>query len=150
MKAIKEAGHKNNGSGVFSTVLLALLLTTVQYSDAQVTVIRTIAGNGIASFRGDSGLATAAGLNNPIGLATDPLGNVYVADNGNNRVRKIDLTGIITTIAGNDVPGYNGDGIAATAAVLNHPTAVATDAYGDVFISDSGASMVGPASKIST
>ena len=127
MKTIKAVG-----------VLLIILLSSPQYTNAQVTVIRTIAGDGIASFRGDSGLATAAGLNNPMGLATDPFGNVYVADNGNNRVRKIDLTGIITTIAGNGIPGYNGDGIAATAGELNHPTAVATDAYGDVFISDSG------------
>ena len=99
-------------------------------------MITTIAGNGSAGFSGDGGLAIAATLNLPMGVATDVAGNVYIADTYNNRIRKINTSGIITTIAGNGTAGYSGDGGSATAAVLFTPRAVATDNAGNIYITD--------------
>jgi len=98
-------------------------------------IISTIAGTGIAGFSGDGGLATAAQLNAPCGVAVDHLGNVYISDQGNNRIRKISGT-TITTIAGNGTSGYNGDGITATTAELNYPQGIAVDASLNVYIAD--------------
>ncbi len=100
-------------------------------------IITTIAGNGTAGYTGDKGPATAAELSYPGGVAVDALGNVYIADVANNRIRKITAsTGIITTIAGNGALGYSGDGGAATSAELNLPSGVAVDASGNVYIAD--------------
>lgn len=98
-------------------------------------IITTVAGNGSLSG-GDGGPATAAGLNRCQGLAVDKSGNVYIADYGNNKVRKINSSGIISTIAGNGTVGYSGDGLIATNAELNQPTDVAVDASGNVYIAD--------------
>jgi len=98
-------------------------------------IINTIAGNGAPGYGGDSGPATTAELG-PVGLAIDGLGNVYAADEFNNRVRKIDTAGIITTIAGNGTMGFGGDGGPATAAELNKPLDVAVDAAGNIYIAD--------------
>ncbi len=105
---------------------------------AQVNIITTIAGKDTASgFTGDGGPAIAAKLNNPENLCLDSFGNMYIADASNHRVRKITAsTGIITTIAGNGLMGYSGDGIAATSASLFFPTGICIDTLGDVFISD--------------
>src|SRR5438034_3461142 len=81
-------------------------------------VITTIAGVGIAGFGGDGGPATDAALNSPEGVAVDSAGNVNMADSFNNRIRKIDTSGRITTVAGNGNTGYTGDGV-ATAVWLN-------------------------------
>ncbi|MCB4791286.1 MAG: carboxypeptidase regulatory-like domain-containing protein [Elusimicrobia bacterium] len=98
----------------------------------------TIAGIGTAGYSGDEGLATAAKINNPITLAIDISGNVYVADYGNSRIRKIDMSGIITTIAGTSTSGYSGDGGAATSAEIHNPMGVGVDASGNIYISDTG------------
>lgn len=102
-------------------------------------IINTIAGNGTVGFSGDGGPATAAQLNFPNGGgAVDALGNVYFADQQNNRVRKIDVSGIITTIAGNGTLGYTGDGGLPTAATLNGPIDVITDPLGNLYIVEQG------------
>lgn len=96
--------------------------------------ITTVAGGGMSL--GDGGLATSAALGNPVGLAIDAAGNLYVAEVDNNRVRKISTSGIISTIAGTGKAGFNGDGIAGTSAQLNSPHGVGVDAAGNVYIAD--------------
>jgi uncharacterized protein (TIGR03437 family) len=99
-------------------------------------IIQSIAGTGQDGYSGDGGLATAALLRNPRGLAADSSGNLYVADTGNNVIRKISPDGIITTVAGNGQAGYSGDHGPATSAQLNFPTHVAVDGAGNLLISD--------------
>jgi serine/threonine-protein kinase len=84
--------------------------------------ISTVAGTGEPGYAGDGGLASQAVLNSPQGLAVDAEGNVYVTDSFNDRIRKIDLGGVITTIAGDGVPSYSGDGQPATQAGLSPAT----------------------------
>jgi len=105
-------------------------------------VIRTIAGNGDQGFGGDGGVATDAQFNSPYGVAVDSAGNVFVADYGNARVRKISPDGLISTFAGNGTYGFSGDGGPATAAALSGPTGVAVDTAGNLFITDYDASRV--------
>jgi uncharacterized protein (TIGR03437 family) len=105
--------------------------------------ITTFAGKGTANYSGDNGQATSAELNQPSGLAVDGAGNVYIADSGNNVVRKVSTTGVISTFAGNHQFGnYAGDGVAATATSLGDPTGVAADAAGNVYIAASTFFMV--------
>jgi uncharacterized protein (TIGR03437 family) len=99
-------------------------------------VLTSIAGGSAQAFGGDGGRATAAQLFWPWGIAIDSAGNIYFADNGNNRVREITTDGIIHTVAGTGVAGYNGDGIAATSANLNSPRGVAVDKAGNLYIAD--------------
>lgn len=99
-------------------------------------IIHTIAGTGAWGFSGDGGLATAAQLNRPYGVAFDNAGNIYIPDEGNNRIRKIDPSGIITTVAGNGTFGYSGDGGPATSAQLYGGWQVVCDASGDLYIDD--------------
>src|SRR5262249_52822492 len=87
-------------------------------------VISTYAGTGTAGFSGDNGLATQAQLTNPLGLAVDGAGNLYVADYLNHRIRKITTGGVISTVAGTGTAGFSGDGGPATAAMLRFPRAV--------------------------
>jgi sugar lactone lactonase YvrE len=101
-------------------------------------LIRTLAGNGTAGYSGDGGAATNAELKTPFSLAADVTGNVFLADAGNQRVRMVDINGIITTVAGDGTAGYSGDGGAATNAHLNAPYGVALDAFGNLFIADTG------------
>ena len=100
-------------------------------------IIRTTAGNGNGSYTGDGGQATDASLNYPAGLAVDALGNLYIADQGNDVIREITPDGIIRTIAG-FTAGYAGDGGPATNATLTRPAGVAIDAHGNLFIADQG------------
>ena len=97
--------------------------------------ITTVAGGGSAS-PGDNGLATGARLNSPSGLALDAARNLYIADAGDNVVREVQSNGIITTVAGSYVRGYNGDNIAATTGQLNNPSGVAVDKLGTLYIAD--------------
>ncbi len=96
----------------------------------------TYVGTGSSGFSGDGGKATEARLNVPAGLAFDKSGNLYIADRNNNRVRKVDTRGTITTIAGTGTAGFSGDGGLATQAQLNLPSGVALDGEGNIFISD--------------
>ncbi len=97
-----------------------------------------IAGTGTAGFAGDGGPALAALLNSPGGVAVDASGNIYIADTANNRVRVVTPDGNIQSIAGTGAADFNGDGGPALSAVLNAPTALATDAAGNIYIADTG------------
>ena len=103
-------------------------------------VISTVAGNGTASAGGDGGPATSASFH-PDGLTLDSAGNIYIADQNNNRVRKVDLAGNISTVAGNGNTQFNGDGGPATSATVyiagNH-NGLAVDAAGNLYIADDG------------
>ncbi len=113
--------------------------------------ISTIAGLATPGFSGDGGLAVDAALYMPIDIALDTLGNLYFADYGNHRIRKIDSSGIISTIAGRDSSGYSGDGGAATLAKLKGPTSIALNSHGDLYIGHWGAiRMVNTADIITT
>ncbi len=100
-------------------------------------IISTIAGSGIAGYLGDGGQATSAQIDNPMGVFVDSIGNVFIADQYNNRIRKVDVsTGIITTIAGSATQGYGGDGGNATSGELYLPLGVFMDGSGNMFIAD--------------
>jgi sugar lactone lactonase YvrE len=105
-------------------------------------ILSNFAGSaaGSAGNTGDNGPATSANLNAPLGIAIDRGGNLFIADHGNNRVRKVDAAGIITNFAGSPagVAGNTGDNGPATGATLNSPYAVAVDAKGNVYIADHG------------
>lgn len=105
-------------------------------------IISTIAGNGIAAYSGDDGEATNASLNRPNSVAVDIAGNVYVADMGNNVIRKINPIGIISGIAGNGIGGFSGDGGQATNANISNPSGVAIDLIGNIYIADKGNSRI--------
>jgi uncharacterized protein (TIGR03437 family) len=100
-------------------------------------VITTVAGNGTPGYSGDSGPATKAQLNGISGIAVDSAGNLYIADEFNNRVRKVS-NGAITTVAGDGTPGYSGDNGPATSAELSGPSGVAVDSAGNLYICDAG------------
>ena len=100
--------------------------------------ITTVAGTGERGFGGDGGPATAAQLAPPAGVAVDGAGNLYIADRGNHRIRKVDSTGTITTVAGTGERGFGGDGGPATAARLTFPRGVAVDSAGNLYIVDRG------------
>ncbi|MBV9503375.1 MAG: hypothetical protein JO323_00050 [Acidobacteriia bacterium] len=99
--------------------------------------IRTIAGNGSAGFSGDGGPASSAQITNPAGLTVDELGDLFFID-GTSRVRQINTSGTIATIAGNGITGYTGDAGIATQAELNAPAALALDGLGNLYIADTG------------
>ncbi len=100
-------------------------------------IITTVAGNGNYGYSGDGGQATNASLYNPYRVAVDASGNLFIADTYNQRIRKVDTNGIITTVAGGGNDGL-GDGGAATNASLHNPWGVAVDASGNLFIADWG------------
>ena len=96
-------------------------------------VISTFAGTGQSGFSGDGGSANQAALSYPASVAVDGAGNVYVTDSGNNRIRKVDATGTITTIAGTGAYGFSGDSGSAVQAALSYPAGVAVDGAGNVY-----------------
>ena len=104
---------------------------------AATGIITTVAGTGIGSFSGDGGPAVSADLSAPRGVCVDAAGNLYFADAGNSRIRKVTAaTGIISTIGGSGASGYSGDGGPALAAAISDPYAIGVNATGDVYFSD--------------
>jgi len=101
-------------------------------------IITTIAGNNTNNYTGDNGQATLAAIGVPTGVGVDLSGNVYIADNDHNVIRKVNTSGIITTFAGNGTQGYSGDGGQATLAEFYGPWDVKTDLAGNLYISDQG------------
>lgn len=105
-------------------------------------IISTVAGNGEDGFSGDRGTANAAQLNYPNGVAFDALGNLYISDHTNNRIRLVNKQGIINTIAGNGGAGFGGDGGDALSAEISGPTFIAVSPNGDAYIGDNGNSRI--------
>ena len=99
-------------------------------------IITTVAGKGTKGFSGDGGPAGSAELGFTGGVALDSAGNIYIADGGNNRIRKVSTSGIITTVAGKGTKGFSGDGGPATSAELGSPSGVAVDSTGNIYIDD--------------
>src|SRR5262249_2642663 len=99
--------------------------------------LSVVARTGTAGFSGDGGPATVAQLNGPWGLAIDARSNLYIADAANHRVRRVTLTGTITTVAGTGTPGFSGDGGPASMARLDRPLHLAVDSLGNLFTVDS-------------
>ena len=107
----------------------------VRRVDGVTNIITTVAGT-TQGFLGDGGRATIAKLADPHGIAVDPAGNIFITDHSNQRIRMVDTSGIITTVAGTGSKGFSGDGSPATSAELNFPVGVAVDSAGNLFISD--------------
>jgi sugar lactone lactonase YvrE len=101
-------------------------------------IISTVAGTGKRGFSGDGGPARSARFNYPAGVALDSEGDLYISDNGNNRLREVNAAGTITTVAGNGKTGYSGEFLPATSARLTHPAALAVDEKGNAYIVDAG------------
>jgi sugar lactone lactonase YvrE len=120
-------------------LFVADLSNRVRRLDLTTGIVTTVAGTGVVGYSGDGGSALAARLNSPQRIAIDSVGNIYIADSGNNRVRRVDAqTGVITTVAGRGVAGFGGDGGLGTAALLRKPRGVALDGDDTVYIADSG------------
>jgi len=100
-------------------------------------IVSTVAGTGAVGYNGDNLQATSAQLNLPACVAVESNGALYIAEEDGNRIRKVDTSGIITTVAGTGTAGYNGDGAKATSAQLNAPDGVAFDGTGNLYIADS-------------
>lgn len=99
--------------------------------------ISTVAGTGTAGFGGDDSLAINAQLNNPVDIKLDTSNNLYIVDQGNNRIRKLNLvSGVITTICGTSTKAFGGDNILATLSQLNQPAGLCSDKYGNIYIAD--------------
>jgi RHS repeat-associated protein len=104
--------------------------------------IATVVGTGLAQYSGDGDPATEAALNHPMGIAIGPDGSLYIADSFNQRIRRIGPDGLITTVAGNGLAGYGGDGGPATQATLNNPVGIAIGPDGSLYIADTGNSRI--------
>ena len=117
---------------------LAAAAASAQGIPAAVPTIETVAGTGTAGAGGDGAAAVAAQINSPQDVAVDGSGNLYIADSNNDRVRKVDAAGVITTVAGTGIEGYGGDGGPAASAQLDTPRGVAVDGLGNLYIADSG------------
>ncbi|GAA4457421.1 T9SS type A sorting domain-containing protein [Rurimicrobium arvi] len=112
------------------------LENVVRKVDVSTRVISTVVGTGTAGSTGDGSAASAASLNGPAGIAFDGSGNMYVVETAGNRVRKINTSGVISTIAGDGTASSTGDGSAATSATLNGPTGIIVDASGNIYIAE--------------
>ncbi|MCF8459640.1 MAG: T9SS type A sorting domain-containing protein [Flavobacteriales bacterium] len=116
--------------------LFFIALILVYSLTVQAQTITTIAGNGTEGYAGDGGLAVNALLRNPNQIAYDQSGNLFIAEDYNHVVRKIDANGYISTVAGTGVMGFSGDGGIATNAQMNRVAAVAVDNAGNIYLSD--------------
>jgi len=135
-----------NGSGVYLAVAVAYTTSPLtfqwQFNGTNLpNLVTTVAGKGTIGFSGDGGAATNAVLS-AVGLVTDNNGNLFFADSYNNRIRKIDTNGIVTTVAGTNTSGFAGDGGTAVVAKLNNPTSVALDAAGNLYVADANNSRI--------
>src|SRR5207249_12052200 len=123
--AVDEAGN----------LVIADIDHRIRRVDTRTGVINTIAGNGTDGFSGDGDPATSASLNFPTDVTVDKAGNLFIADTNNNRIRRVDAdTGIITTVAGNGMADFSGDGGPATSASLASPAGLAIDSAGSLII----------------
>jgi hypothetical protein len=134
------AAQLNQPAGVFIDIAGNLFIADANNGRIRKVnyagIISTVAGGGTAGL-GDGGLATSAHLTEPINVTFDIWGNMYICEAyGGNRVRKVDITGHISTVAGTGIPGYNGDGILGSLADLNVPRCVAVSTNGTVYIAD--------------
>jgi uncharacterized protein (TIGR03437 family) len=135
--------HSKPAIFLLTGVALCLLLPAAGRSQAiPAYTIATVAGNGAAGFAGDGSAANGAQLNGPFSAARDSSGNLYIADQFNHRIRMVDTSGNITTVAGNGTAGYTGDGGAPTSATLNDPQGVVVDSSGNIYIADTANSAV--------
>jgi uncharacterized protein (TIGR03437 family) len=147
-----DSGNIGDGGPAINATLIAptaLALDTkgnIFIADAGAHVIRkvnteniisTVAGNGMPDFSGDMGPAVSASLNSPSGVAVDSAGNIFISDTMNSRIRKVDSSGIISTVAGSGTLGFGGDGGPATAASLNNPAGIILDKTGSLVFADS-------------
>ena len=110
----------------------------VRRVDARTGEVDTIAGTGKRGFENDGGNADMAALNGPTGLAFDTLGNLYIADTGNHRIRIVTPKGSMYTVAGDGRKDYNGNGLRPVSSSLNTPTGVAVSPQGELYIADTG------------
>jgi len=115
-----------------------LLVPLLAAAIASGQTINTFAGNGTAGYMGDGGPAKQAEINRVVGLATDQAGNIYMADQNNNVVRKVDTNGVITTFAGTGTAGFGGDGGQAAQALLSGPLGVCVAPSGAIYVNDYG------------
>jgi len=128
---------------LIASMLVVLLITSLlpewlggKAYAASGYIINTVAGSDTSGYSGDGGAATSASLYAPSGVTGDSSGNLYIADTLNNRIRKVDVSGKISTVAGTGTGGYMGDGVAATSTWLNRPKGVAVDSSGNLYIAD--------------
>jgi sugar lactone lactonase YvrE len=121
------------------TLILSSIFICLNNTFAQTSyTINTIAGTGTTGYFGDGGQAVLAQFDTPYTTCVDTLGNVYIADPGNNRIRKVSTSGLITTVAGNGTSGFSGDGGNATLAQLNYPSNICIDRTGNLYVIDGG------------
>ncbi len=119
-----------------NTFYFFLFIFLAGYTTGRAQIISTIAGVGTFGYNGDNIAATGARLYAPTFVTVDTAGNVYIADNENYRIRKISTGGIISTVAGTGVSGYNGEGVHATDAQIGNADGIVLDKYGNLFIAD--------------
>jgi trimeric autotransporter adhesin len=120
-------------------IVFIIGIAVTSFAQSSTTrIITTYAGNGLAGYDGDNGVATMAKLHAPSTIAMDGAGNLYINDQLNNCIRKVDASGIITTVAGTGVAGKGADGVPATSSALNDNWGVAADNAGNIYITEQG------------
>ena len=126
------------GKRIFTSLPLVPIVSPELLGDIEARYVYIFAGTGESGFTGEGVPATDARLSNPRGMAVDRAGNVYVADTGNHRIRRINTQGVISTFAGTGAFGFTGEGVPATEARFNRPEGVAVDGAGNVYVADTG------------